>query len=68
MRVKCYFGGARRGEGEDEGRITEGQGGAGAEETWAGNGWARGEVDRIETRRAEALSRVSPMQPTHLIP
>ena len=32
-RVKCHIGGARRGEGK--GRITEeGQGAAGAEETW----------------------------------
>jgi len=33
-RVKCYLGEARRGEGEDKGRITEeGQGAVGAEET-----------------------------------
>ena len=61
---KVPLGGARRGEGEDKGRITEGGQGA-AEETAWGNG--RGERSiGIETRRTEALVRVSPPEPLRL--
>jgi hypothetical protein len=57
MRVKCHSGGARRGEGQDEGGITEeGQGAAGAEETWRGDEWARGEVDRNTNTQSRSLS------------
>ena len=64
MRVKCQLGVEWRGEGEDEGGITEeGQGAVGADETWGG---VNGKEERsigIETRRSEALASVKPMQP-----
>ena len=57
MCVKCHLGGARREEGEDEGGITEeGQGAAGAEETWGGDEWARGKVDKNGNTQSRSLS------------
>ncbi len=57
MRVKFHLGRARRGEGEDKGRIKlAGQGAVGAEEVWRGEEWAREEVDRNKYMQSRSLS------------
>ena len=58
MCVKCHSGAARRGEGEDKGRILEeGRGAVGAKETWGAYEWVGGEVGRNRNTLGRSLSK-----------